>query len=124
MIRRPIAVGLSTASVYPESCAAAFDIAERLGYDGAEVMVWTDPVTQEAGALAGLARLHGIPVVSIHAPTLLVTQRVWGTDPWTKVDRSLRLADEVGATLMVDMAHFAGLVAGKVFTDYNSCHLG
>jgi glycine hydroxymethyltransferase len=30
------------------------------------------------------------------------------------------IADEVGATLMVDMAHFAGLVAGKVFTgDYD-----
>jgi glycine hydroxymethyltransferase len=27
------------------------------------------------------------------------------------------IADEVGATLIVDMAHFAGLVAGKVFTD-------
>jgi glycine hydroxymethyltransferase len=26
------------------------------------------------------------------------------------------IADEVGATLMVDMAHFAGLVAGKVFS--------
>src|SRR6201986_2660598 len=26
------------------------------------------------------------------------------------------IADEVGATLMVDIAHFAGLVAGKVFT--------
>jgi len=26
------------------------------------------------------------------------------------------IADEIGATLMVDMAHFAGLVAGKVFT--------
>ncbi|GAA0975435.1 Serine hydroxymethyltransferase [Nocardioides aquaticus] len=26
------------------------------------------------------------------------------------------IADEVGATLMVDMAHFSGLVAGKVFT--------
>jgi glycine hydroxymethyltransferase len=26
------------------------------------------------------------------------------------------IADEVGATFMVDMAHFAGLVAGKVFT--------
>ena len=26
------------------------------------------------------------------------------------------IADEAGATLMVDMAHFAGLVAGKVFT--------
>lgn len=30
------------------------------------------------------------------------------------------IADEVNATLMVDMAHFAGLVAGKVFTgDFN-----
>ena len=30
------------------------------------------------------------------------------------------IADEVGATLMVDMAHFAGLVAGQVFTgDYD-----
>lgn len=30
------------------------------------------------------------------------------------------MADEVGAVLMVDMAHFAGLVAGKVFTgDYD-----
>lgn len=27
-----------------------------------------------------------------------------------------QIADEVGAVLMVDMAHFAGLVAGKVFT--------
>jgi glycine hydroxymethyltransferase len=34
--------------------------------------------------------------------------------------RMRELADEVGATFMVDMAHFAGLVAGKVFTgDYD-----
>ncbi|MFL6107571.1 MAG: serine hydroxymethyltransferase, partial [Marmoricola sp.] len=35
-----------------------------------------------------------------------------------KVDfaKMREIADEVGATLMVDMAHFAGLVAGKVFT--------
>ncbi|HVB41784.1 MAG TPA: glycine hydroxymethyltransferase [Streptosporangiaceae bacterium] len=30
--------------------------------------------------------------------------------------RLREIADEVGATFMVDMAHFAGLVAGKVFT--------
>src|SRR3954447_13776193 len=30
-------VALSTASVYPESTAAAFEIAARLGYDGVEV---------------------------------------------------------------------------------------
>jgi glycine hydroxymethyltransferase len=35
-----------------------------------------------------------------------------------KIDfaRMRDIADEVGAVLMVDMAHFAGLVAGKVFT--------
>ncbi|MGY1671895.1 glycine hydroxymethyltransferase [Geodermatophilus sp. SYSU D00710] len=35
-----------------------------------------------------------------------------------KVDfaRMREIADEVGATLVVDMSHFAGLVAGKVFT--------
>lgn len=96
-----IPVSLSTASVYPESCAAAFDMASRLGYDGVEVMVWTDPVTQEAGALSRLAEHYGIPVRSVHAPTLLLTQRVWGTDPWGKVDRSIELAGEVGAATVV-----------------------
>ncbi len=94
-------VALSTASVYPQGTTAAFDLAERLGYDGIEIMVWTDPVTQEAAALRALADHHGVPVVSIHAPTLLVTQRVWGTDPWTKVDRSIELAQEVGASTVV-----------------------
>ncbi|MCW2493719.1 MAG: sugar phosphate isomerase/epimerase, partial [Frankiales bacterium] len=32
-------IGLSTASVYPESAAAAFEIAGKLGYDGLEIMV-------------------------------------------------------------------------------------
>jgi sugar phosphate isomerase/epimerase len=94
-------VGLSTASVYPENCATAFEMAARLGYDGVEVMVWTDPVTREAGALATLAAHHGIPVLSVHAPTLLVTQRVWGTDPWEKVDRSIAMAQELGAGTVV-----------------------
>lgn len=87
--------------MYPENCAATFAIADRLGYDGVEVMVWTDPASQDAGALRALSELHGIPVVSIHAPTLLLTQRVWGPDPWTKVDKSIELAQEVGANTVV-----------------------
>jgi sugar phosphate isomerase/epimerase len=94
-------VALSTASVYPDGCATAFNLAERLGYDGVEVMVQADPVSQEAGALQALADLHGIPVVSIHAPTLLLTQRVWGPDPWPKIDNSILLAREVGAGTVV-----------------------
>jgi sugar phosphate isomerase/epimerase len=94
-------VALSTASVYPEGCAAAFATAARLGYDAVEVMVWTDPVSQEPGAISALSELHGIPVVSVHAPTLLLTQRVWSADPWTKVDRSVELARELGAETVV-----------------------
>src|SRR5512143_2766763 len=76
--RAPVA--LSTASVYPHTCADAFGIAAELGYDGVEVMVWTDPVSQDQAALARLAVHYGIPVLAVHAPTLLVTQRVWGRE--------------------------------------------
>ena len=94
-------VALSTASVYPENCATAFGLAERLGYDGVEVMVWTDPVSQEAGALKALSDLYAMPIVSIHAPTLLLTQRVWGPEAWSKVDRSIELAMALGADTVV-----------------------
>lgn len=94
-------VALSTSSCYPEGCAATFDLADRLGYDGVEVMVFTEELSQEAGAVAALSRLHGIPIVSVHAPTLLLTQRVWGPDPWGKVDRSIELAQDVGAPTVV-----------------------
>ena len=94
-------VALSTASVYPENCAMAFSLAERLGYDGVEVMVWTDPVSQETGALQALSDLHGMPVVSIHAPTMLLTQRVWGPDAWSKVDNSIGMAAALGADTVV-----------------------
>ncbi len=97
----PIRIGLSSSSVYPDNAATAFATANRLGFDAVEVMVWTDPVTQEAGALNALSELHGVPIASVHAPTLLLTQRVWGTEPWGKVDRSIELALDVGAGVVV-----------------------
>lgn len=98
---RPVPVALSTASVYPAGTAEAFAYAAELGYDGVEVMVWNDPVSQNARALNALADHHGLQIVSIHAPTLLLTQRVLGTDPWGKVDRSIELAHAVGAPTVV-----------------------
>jgi sugar phosphate isomerase/epimerase len=94
-------VGLSTASVYPESTATAFEIAARLGYDGVEVMVWTDPVSQDIEALRRLSDYHGVPVLAIHAPCLLITQRVWGNDPWAKLVRSQAAAERLGASTVV-----------------------
>ena len=94
-------VALSTASVYPENTAAAFEIAGRLGYDGVEVMVWTDPVSQDIEALRRLSDYHGVPILAVHAPCLLITQRVWGTDPWTKLVRARAAAEKLGATTVV-----------------------
>ena len=94
-------VALSTASTYPESTASAFEIAARLGYDGVEVMVWTDPVSQDVDALRRLSDYHQIPILAVHAPCLLITQRVWGTDPWAKLVRAKNAADALGASTVV-----------------------
>jgi sugar phosphate isomerase/epimerase len=94
-------VGLSTASVYPEGTASAFELAARLGYDGVEVMVWNDPVSQDIEALQRLTDYHGIPVLAIHAPCLIVTQRVWGREPWAKLVRAQHAAERLGAQTVV-----------------------
>ena len=94
-------VVLSTASTYPESTANSFEIAARLGYDGVEIMVWTDPVSQDIDALRRLSDYHEIPVLAIHSPCLLLTQRVWGTDPWAKLVRSKEAAEALGASTVV-----------------------
>ena len=94
-------VALSTASVFPDRVADAFEIAARLGYDGIEVMVSADPVSQDIEALRRLADYHGVPVLAIHAPCLLVTQRVWGYEPWGKLVRAKEAAQELGAKVVV-----------------------
>jgi sugar phosphate isomerase/epimerase len=94
-------VALATASVYPESTATAFEIAARLGYDGVEVMVWTDPVSQDPSALKRLSDYHEVPILALHAPCLVITQRVWGTDPWAKLVRAKDVAEDLGAQTVV-----------------------
>jgi sugar phosphate isomerase/epimerase len=94
-------VALSTASAYPESAAAAFELAARLGYDGVEVMVWTDPASQDPEVLRRLSDRHGMPILAIHAPCLLITQRVWGNDPWAKLERARGAAERLGASTVV-----------------------
>ena len=100
MNQRPL-VGLSTSSVFPESTAAAFEIAAGLGYDGLEIMVGTDATSQDSTALRALVDYHGLPILAIHAPCLLVTQRVWGTAPWGKLQRAKDVAELLGASTIV-----------------------
>ena len=58
-MRPAIKVGLSTASVYPLRTEAAFEYAARLGYDGVELMVWGESVSQDIDAVERMS--HGSP---------------------------------------------------------------
>ncbi len=94
-------IALSTASVYPQGTSHAFEYAARLGYDAIEVMVGMDATSQDAARVKALADYHEVPVCAVHAPCLLITQRVWGTEPWEKLRRSAEMAHEVGADVVV-----------------------
>ena len=79
----------------------AFELSAKLGYDGVEVMVWTDPVSQSLEELQRLVDSYGVPVLAVHSPCLLITQRVWGTDPWLKLVRAQEVAETLGADVVV-----------------------
>lgn len=87
--------------MFPEPTSAAFEMAAALGYDGVEVMVWTDAVSQDPDALKVLSKHYDQPVRSVHAPCLLITQRVWSPEPWERLRRSAVLATELGAPTVV-----------------------
>jgi sugar phosphate isomerase/epimerase len=95
------AVALSTASVFPQSLSAAFAYAAELGYDGVELMVWTDRVSQDPARVERLSREFGVPVVAVHAPCLLLTQRVWDPDPLVRMHRAAEVAERLGASTVV-----------------------
>ena len=97
---RPL-IALSTASVIPDRTPDAFEIAARLGYDGVEVLVSADAVSQDVEVLRRLADYHGVPVLALHAPCLLITQRVWGLEPWGKLVRAKEMAEKLGARVVV-----------------------
>jgi sugar phosphate isomerase/epimerase len=102
LIRVPAAkIGLSTSSVYPETTSSAFELARRLGYDGVELMIGIDPVSSDIDAVEKLRDYHGVPVLSVHSPCLLITQRVWGTDNWVKLERSAEAARRLDADVVV-----------------------
>ena len=110
---------LSTTSVYPEASTSAFELAAALGYDGVELMVGVDSLSIDVDAIAKLADYHGVPVLSVHAPTLLVTQTTWGSDPWEKLRRSGEAVARLGGDAVVVHPPFrwqrdygAGFVAG------------
>ncbi|MTD56714.1 TIM barrel protein [Amycolatopsis sp. RM579] len=92
---------MSTASVWPLRAGTGFELAADLGYDGVEVMVWVDPVSQHVAELRRWSRRTGMPVLSVHSPSLLITQRVWSPDPEIRLRRSVEAALDLEARTVV-----------------------
>ncbi len=64
-------------------------------------MVGTDPASQDVDRLERLSNEHGVAILAIHAPCLVITQRVWSSDPWVKLQRAQAAAERLGAQTVV-----------------------
>ncbi len=92
---------LSTAPFFRYPLREAFRHTREAGYDAVEVMVTSDPATQDARRLQELAGEFGLSIRALHAPFLLLTRRVWGTDPIAKIYRATQVAEQAGIPLVV-----------------------
>lgn len=91
----------STASIFARPLREIFALLSGSGFSGVEVMVTKDPATQDPWLLRELAGDHGLRIEAIHAPFLLMTRSVWGSDPVGKIYRAIELAEHVEARLVV-----------------------
>jgi sugar phosphate isomerase/epimerase len=78
-----------------------FEAIGRAGFTGAEVMVTSERESQNPSSLKALGEDFGIEVGAIHAPFLLLTRRVFSTDPLEKIKRSTEVAQGVGAPIVI-----------------------
>ena len=95
-----IEVALSTSCLFPPSVPETFSTAVDLGYDSVEVMITGNALSQEPHDLLELVQKFQIPISAIHAPTLLLTQQVWGR-AWNKMQMAAKMTNDVGANVIV-----------------------
>lgn len=91
----------SSAAFFARPLDATFRLVAETGYAGVEVMVTKDPASQDPVAMRAAAAAYGLEIGAIHAPSLLLTRKVWGTDPIGKIDRAIRVAEEAGIPIVV-----------------------
>lgn len=100
MIARP-SLFCSTGPFYMLPLSQAVEAIGKAGFDGVEIMVTSEEATQDPRALRSLSEEAGLTVGAIHAPFLLLTRRVFTPDPLEKIKRSVDLAQQAGAALVV-----------------------
>jgi sugar phosphate isomerase/epimerase len=111
-------IGVSTSCFFPLKLEDSFRLAHDAGADGIEVMITNDPETHDPRVLDFLSRRFDLPILSVHAPVLLLTQGVFGFDPSAKLRRSAELATMMGADTVVVHPPFRWQLAySQIFED-------
>ena len=91
----------SSAAFFARPLSWTFRLVAECGYGGVEVMVTKDPESQDPSRIRALADEFGLEVGALHAPCLLLTRKVWGTDPIGKIDRSVEAAADADIPVVV-----------------------
>lgn len=97
----PPRVLFSSAAFFGRPLEETFALVAETGFTGVEVMVTKDPASQDGHRMRALADDHGLAIGAVHAPCLLLTRKVWGTDPLGKVHRTAEVAQAAGVDLVV-----------------------
>lgn len=90
MPQRPV-LAVSTGPLWRSPIEQSFAAIRAAGGEAVEVMVTQDTGTQSAATLERLAQRYDLPIVAVHAPQLLLTRRVFTTDPLEKIRRTLEI---------------------------------
>jgi sugar phosphate isomerase/epimerase len=91
----------SSAAFFSRPLSWTFRLAADCGFRGVEVMVTKDSESQDPARIRALVEEFGLQVGALHAPCLLLTRKVWGTDPIVKIDRSVEVAAAAGIPVVV-----------------------
>jgi sugar phosphate isomerase/epimerase len=91
----------ATGPFFMFSLEETFELIAEAGFDGAELMITQDRVSQDPHRLGALAARYGVPVPAVHGPFLVATWLVFGTDPKGKIDRCLRFAEAAKVSTVV-----------------------
>lgn len=76
------------------------------GFDGAEIVIGHNPETRDPARVRELADATGLTVPAIHGPYMLLLRSVLGVGYVEKTRRSLEVASEVGAEVMIAHAPY------------------
>ena len=91
----------ATGPFFMFSLEETFELIGEAGFDGAELMIMQDRVSQDPLRLGALAARYGVPVPAVHGPFLVATWLVFGTDPKGKLERCVRFAETAKVSTVV-----------------------